>query len=177
MVLSLFGCIATSRYATANNETQNAKPKTAVEVSEMKISSVFNNGDNIPKKYTCDGQDISPALKVNDVPATAKSLVLIVDDPDAPRGTWTHWTVWNIPPTTKDIPEGAKLGVEGITDFGTIGYGGPCPPSGSHTYRFKLYALDKMLDLRRGASLSELEKEMNGHVIAQAELDGEYQRA
>ena len=154
----------------------------------MKLTSTFKQGEFIPKKYTCDALDISPPLQISDVPSGAKSLALIVDDPDAPSKTWLHWTVWNIPVDTTDIPEGvgslkgqkekykSPLWLEGTTDFGRTGYGGPCPPSGTHTYRFKLYALDKMLVLEQGATLAQLENAMKGHVIAQAELDGEYKR-
>ena len=143
----------------------------------MKLTSTFKQGEFIPKKYTCDALNISPPLQISDVPANAKSLALIVDDPDAPSKTWLHWTVWNIPADTKEISEDAKIGVEGMTDFGRTGYGGPCPPNGTHTYRFKLYALDKVLALEQGATLAQLEAAMQGHIIAQTELDGEYKRS
>lgn len=142
-------------------------------------SKNFKNNDFIPPKFTCDGEDINPELIIEDVPLEAKSLVLIVDDPDAPAGTWTHWTVWNIPPDTKVIyegklPEGAK---EGKTDFGRSGYGGPCPPSGKpHRYFFKIYALDSMLNLESGASRQELEQALVNHILDQAEFFGLYQR-
>lgn len=159
----LFGC--------AQNSAANVK-----EAIDMKLTSVFKQGEPIPALYTCDGKDTSPPLKISDVPKDAKSLALIVDDPDAPAGTWVHWVVYDIPQETREIPEGAKIGLEGMTDFGKLGYGGPCPPDGWHTYRFKLYALDKMLDLKEGETNAQLEKAMEGHVIAQAELDGEYIR-
>lgn len=149
-------------------------------LKNMKISSLnFGKGEFIPQKFTCDGQDISPEIRIEGAPPEAKSLVLIVDDPDAPAGTWTHWIVWNIPADTKIIyegklPEGAK---EGKTDFGRSGYGGPCPPPGKpHRYFFKIYALDSDLDLDNGASRQELEQLMAGHILDQAEFFGLYQR-
>lgn len=138
--------------------------------------SVFLHTGLIPQKYTCDGVNVSPPLQISDVPEDAKSLVLIVDDPDAPGGMWVHWTVWNIVPATEEIledsvPDGAT---EGITDFGEPGYGGPCPPSGTHRYFFKLYALDTMLRLPSSAKKSELEQAMVGRILAKAELIGLY---
>lgn len=147
----------------------------------MKITSfAFEHNSKIPSKYTCDGENINPELRIEEVPENAKSLVLIVDDPDATRGsTWLHWTLWNINSQTKEIaensvPEGA---IEGKTDFGKPGWGGPCPPSGSHRYFFKLFALDEILDLSAGASLDELQKAMEGHILSQAELIGLYSRS
>lgn len=143
----------------------------------MRITSVFNPGENIPVKYTCEGVDINPVIRILDAPEGTKSFALIVDDPDAPVGLWTHWTVWNIPSETTVINEGAGIGIEGITSAKSAGYHGPCPPRGpSHTYRFKLYALDAMLALGRGATVAQLEDAIKGHVLAMAELDGEYQR-
>ena len=132
----------------------------------------------IPSKYTCDGENINSPFQIADVPSAAKSLVLISDDPDAPMGTWVHWTVWNIPLETKEIGENsAPIGaVEGITSFGNKGYGGPCPPSGTHRYFFKLYALDKALDLPPSAKASDIEKAMTGHILDKTELIGLYQR-
>ena len=147
----------------------------------MKITSkAFGHGESIPEKYTADGDNISPPLSISDVPAGAKSLALIVDDPDAPVGTWVHWVVWNIPPNTNEIAEGMglnSLGVNGNSDFKKTGYGGPAPPPGpSHTYYFKLYALDHALALNGGSTKAELEKAMQGCILAKAELQGEYQR-
>lgn len=145
----------------------------------MKITSTaFKNSTNIPSQYTCDGSDINPPLKFSEVPSKSKSLVLISDDPDAPMGTWVHWILWNIDPKTKEIsgnsvPVGA---VQGTTSFGEIGYGGPCPPSGVHHYYFKLYALDIKLNLPTSAKKEDLEKAMNGHILAKAELVGLYSR-
>ena len=144
----------------------------------MKItSSVFQQGGNIPSKFTCDGADTSPPLQIQEVPPTAKSLVLIVDDPDAPSGLFTHWIIWNISPQASTIAEGsAPKGVEGLNDFGKSRYGGPCPPSGTHRYFFKIFALDKELDLPTGSKRAQLDAAMKGHVIAQGELMGRYSR-
>lgn len=145
----------------------------------MKLtSSAFQHEGMIPSQYTCDGGNTSPPLGIEDVSQAAKSLVLIVDDPDAPAGTWLHWTVWNIDPGTTRIKENSvpKGGVEGLTGFGKSGYGGPCPPEGLHRYFFKLHALDTMLDLKQGARLIELQRALDGHIIASAELMGTYLR-
>jgi Raf kinase inhibitor-like YbhB/YbcL family protein len=145
----------------------------------MKISSpAFEENSKIPEKYTCDGENVNPPLKIEGIPKEAKSLVLIVDDPDAPMGTFLHWLVWNIPPETNlieenSLPEGA---VQGKNDFGKENYGGPCPPFGTHRYFFKLYALDKKLDLPIGSKLKEVEEAMKGHILDQAQLIGLYQR-
>jgi hypothetical protein len=144
----------------------------------MKVtSSAFHEGGNIPSKFTCDGSDTSPPLQIRGVPSGAKSLVLIADDPDAPGGLFTHWLVWNIPSQTDSIAEGsAPKGVQGANDFGKSGYRGPCPPSGTHRYSFKIFALDRELELRSGAKRSQVEAAMKGHVIAQGELVGRYAR-
>jgi Raf kinase inhibitor-like YbhB/YbcL family protein len=146
--------------------------------AKMKItSSAFNEGGNIPSKFTCDGSDTSPPLQVTSVPPGAKSLVLIADDPDAPGGLFTHWLVWNIAPQTNSIAEGtAPKGVHGTNDFGKSGYRGPCPPPGTHRYSFKIFALDRELDLSSGAKRGQLDAAMKGHVIAQGELIGRYSR-
>jgi Raf kinase inhibitor-like YbhB/YbcL family protein len=146
-------------------------------------SSTFEAGEMIPKKYTCDGQDVSPPLSWSAVPNGANSLALIADDPDAPMGTWVHWVVWNIPANAlgleEDQPKRDSLltGMkQGMSDFRRVGYGGPCPPSGTHRYFFKLYALDTMLNLPSSTTKKELEKAMQGHLIQQAELMGKYRR-
>jgi Raf kinase inhibitor-like YbhB/YbcL family protein len=146
---------------------------------KMKImSSAFQEGANIPSKFTCDGGDVSPPLQIGGVPSAARSLVLIVDDPDAPGGLFTHWIVWNIPTQTTTIAEGsAPKGVQGTNDFGKTGYGGPCPPSGTHRYFFKIFALDRELDLPAGAKRAKLDAQMRGHVIAHAEWMGRYARS
>ena len=144
----------------------------------MKITSpAFQEGGNIPSKFTCDGSDTSPPLQINGVPAEAKSLVLIADDPDAPGGLFTHWLLWNVPAQTKSIAEGsASNGVQGTNDFGKSGYRGPSPPPGVHRYSFKVFALDRELDLSSGAKRSQLDAAMKGHVVAQGELMGRYAR-
>jgi Raf kinase inhibitor-like YbhB/YbcL family protein len=146
--------------------------------AKMKItSSAFQDGANIPSKFTCDGADISPPLQIADIPSQAKSLALIVDDPDAPSGLFTHWMVWNIPSQTGVVGEGsAPKGVQGTNDFGKSGYGGPCPPSGTHRYYFKIFALDQELDLPFGAKRGQVDGALKGHVIAQGELMGRYSR-
>jgi Raf kinase inhibitor-like YbhB/YbcL family protein len=144
----------------------------------IKIASpAFQEGGDIPSKFTCDGSDSSPPLQIVAVPSAAKSLVLIADDPDAPGGLFTHWLVWNIPPQTRSIAEGsAPTGVQGANDFGKSGYRGPCPPPGKHRYSFKVFALDRELDLRAGAKRSQVDTAMKGHIIAQGELVGRYSR-
>ena len=150
----------------------------AAEAARMKItSSAFQESGNIPSKFTCDGSDTSPPLQITGVPSEAKSLVLIADDPDAPSGLFTHWLVWNIPPKTNSIAEGsAPKGVHGTNDFGKSGYKGPCPPPGTHRYSFKVFALNRELNLRAGAKRSQVDAAMKGHVIAEGELVGRYAR-
>ena len=145
----------------------------------MKLSSpAFEDEGNIPFKFTCDGEDINPRLEITNIPDRADSLALIVEDPDAPGGTFTHWTVWNISSEIENIkedsvPEGA---VEGRTDFGSTGYGGPCPPSGTHRYFFKLYALEERMNLKSGADKSDLETAIKERVVDSAELMGTYSK-
>lgn len=140
-------------------------------------SSAFMNGGVIPQQYTCDGQDLSPALSWSGLPAGTKSLALIMDDPDAPVGTFTHWVVYNIPVDTAGIAEGGTVGTEGPTSFGKTGYGGPCPPRGKpHRYFFRLYALDDVLNLKPGLNVAALRKAMEGHVLAAGEIMGIYGR-
>lgn len=145
---------------------------------KMKLTSVFENGDKIPSKYTCDGEGAAPELTITDVPKDALSLVLIVDDPDAPMGVFTHWLLYNIPVDTKNI-SAANVPTEaiaGMTDFGKTGYGGPCPPYGTHRYFFKLFAIDTILTLPHNVRKDALEKAIEGHVIEKAELIGLYAR-
>ena len=145
----------------------------------FKLSSpVFIASGDIPKIYTCDGLDVNPPLLISGVPEAAKSLALIVDDPDAPFGDFTHWILWNIAPDTAEIKENSVPPevVEGTTDFERSGWGGPCPPSGTHRYRFKLYALDITLDLPVSARKKELEAAMHGHILDQTVLVGKYAR-
>ena len=160
----------------------------AEEVKNMQLTSPsFENNKSMAKKFTCDGEDISPALKWSDVPEAAKSLALIVDDPDAPdpanpRMTWVHWVLYNIPVTVSSLPERVKDKdlppgtLQGLNDWKKTGYGGPCPPIGQHRYFYKLYALDMVLPDLAHPTKAKLEKAMEGHILSRAELIGLYQR-
>ena len=146
-------------------------------------TTAFRDGSSIPKRFTCDGPDVSPALSWGDPPAGTRSLAIIADDPDAPAGTWVHWVLYDLPAETRKLPEGVAKdrelpngALQGRNDFDKIGYDGPCPPRGSeHRYFFKLYALDSRTGLKAGATKSELERAMKGHVLAQAQLVGKFQ--
>jgi Raf kinase inhibitor-like YbhB/YbcL family protein len=150
---------------------------------ELTSPSITAGGD-IPVKHTCDGPDLSPALRWSGPPPRTRSFALIADDPDAPAGTWVHWVLYAIPAAARELPEGvpardtvAGAGTQGVNDFGKVGYGGPCPPRGpAHRYVFKLYALDTELALRARQSKADLLKAMEGHVLGQAELMGRYRR-
>jgi Raf kinase inhibitor-like YbhB/YbcL family protein len=170
----------TSFSAESNNSASHGGRAMSFAVK----TTAFSEGGVIPKKYTCDGADLSPELTWADAPERTQSLALIADDPDAPVGTWTHWLIWNIPaktttlaqgiPKNENLDDGAR---QGKNDFKRIGYGGPCPPPGKpHRYFFKLHALDAMLDVKAGASRNELERAMKGHVLSQAELMSRYGR-
>lgn len=145
-------------------------------------SSAFQQGGEIPSKFTCDDKNINPHLRISGVPSGAKSLVLIVDDPDVPVAVrkdrmWVHWVVFNIPPTVHEIAEHSRPpGTQGKNTGGTLEYQGPCPPDREHRYFFKLYALDNMLSLKEGATKEEVEKAMAGHILTQTELMGRYER-
>lgn len=176
LILLVFGLIF------LNKERTKAKKGGAMDFRIK--SDVFKEGEVIPEKYSCEGEDVSPPLKWENVPDEAQSLALIADDPDAPMGTWVHWVIFNIPTSITDLEEnipaqeelsnGAKQGRNG---FKKIGYGGPCPPPGSaHRYYFKLYALDKKLELSSGVTKSDLVDAMEGHIISKAELIGKYSR-
>ncbi len=162
-------------------ETTGVTPSTTAGFSLT--SQVFQDSGFIPAKYTCDGKDISPPLSLA-VPDGTKSLALIMDDPDAPGGIFSHWVLFNLPGSVRSLPEGVSKvdipdigGVQGMNDFDEKGYNGPCPPSGKpHTYRFILYALDAELNLRPGAAREEVLEAMQGHVLNKAELDGKYGR-
>jgi Raf kinase inhibitor-like YbhB/YbcL family protein len=146
-------------------------------MKELTISSpAFENNKLIPQKYTCDGDNVNPPLTIEGVPDETKSLVLIVDDPDAPMGTWDHWTVWNILPTNK-IEENTVPGTEGVNDSRKHSYGGPCPPWGTHRYFFKVYALDTKLDLNQNSRKKDVERAMQDHILAKGELVGLYRRS
>ncbi|MBD2567975.1 YbhB/YbcL family Raf kinase inhibitor-like protein [Anabaena lutea] len=150
----------------------------------MKLaSSAFTNNGLIPAQYTCDGANVSPPLNWDEVPPETQSLALIVDDPDAPEQTFVHWVIYDISPSVNQLPEKipvgqtiAGSGVQGANDFGNFGYGGPCPPSGTHRYFFQIYALDKKLSLAAGASKSQIITAIAGHVLAKSELIGRYKR-
>ncbi len=141
-------------------------------------STAFSEGDTIPRKYTCDAENVSPPLAWTGLPQETKSLALIADDPDAPMGTWVHWVLYGLPANLTSLDEGAKeVGTPGVTDSRKTGYGGPCPPRGStHRYFFKLYALDTALSLKPGASKADVEKAMKGHILAHGQLMGKYGR-
>lgn len=150
----------------------------------MKITSqAFAEGGMIPKNHTCDGANSSPPLAWDTAPEKTKTLALIVDDPDAPGGTWVHWVVFNLPAGARELPENVPAqesiaggGRQGTNDFHKVGYGGPCPPGGAHRYYFKLYALDAELSLDSSATKDQLLKAMTGHVLAEGQLMGRYQR-
>ena len=161
-----------------------ATPLAQTQGGTMKISSAsFSAGEMIPKKFTCDGPDVSPALSWNDPPPSTKAFALIMDDPDAPAGTWVHWVLYDLPTSMRELPEGVpkakdlEIGArQGSNDFRRIGYSGPCPPRGAtHRYSFRLYALDRPTQLPAGAAKGDLERAMKGHILAQSELIGRFQ--
>ena len=151
----------------------------------MKLeSAAFAEGEMIPSVHTCDGKDVSPPLSWTDPPEGTASFALIADDPDAPGRTWVHWIAWNVPAGTRALAQGVPKSAEapdgtrqGMNDFRRMGYGGPCPPSGTHRYFFRLYALDTLLDLPSRATRRDLEGAMRGHVLAEATLMGKYRRS
>jgi Raf kinase inhibitor-like YbhB/YbcL family protein len=146
-------------------------------------SSAFNNGSSIPDVYTCKGSDTSPALAWNDPPSGTKSFALIMDDPDASSGTWVHWVIYNIPASARGLQAAAPIqaqladgSLNGVNSWSKLGYGGPCPPGGTHRYFFKLYALDAVLNLSSGANKGQLLSAMQGHILAQGELIGTFSK-
>jgi Raf kinase inhibitor-like YbhB/YbcL family protein len=179
-VLAFIGC--------TNRPPQAARPQVTPaaqqQKSELKLTSTaVKEGEAIPRGYTCDGANVSPPLEWTGVPKSAKTIAIIADDPDAPSGTFVHWVLFNLPAAglglIENTPQTETLnggGVQGKNDFGKTGYGGPCPPSGTHRYFFKFYALDIELPLQAGATKDEVEKAMEGHVVAQAQLMGTYSR-
>lgn len=181
--LFLYGAGAILMAGYGDNRVLNAEPRGGTSMSIPLTSTAFEEGGMIPKKYTCDGKDISPPLTWGTVPEGAKSLALIADDPDAPRGTWVHWVMYNIPPSLQGLPEAvpaektlADGARQGTNDFRKIGYGGPCPPGGTHRYFFKLYALDQEMAVDPGMTKDQLLKAMQGHILAEAQLMGNYKR-
>jgi len=142
----------------------------------LKVRSVaFTHGGYIPPKYTCEGENVNPPLEISDLPENTQSLALIVEDPDAPRGTYDHWIAWNIPPR-EAISENSRPGIRGKNSFGNTEYGGPCQPWGSHRYFFKVYALDSDLNIQAGSDKKILEEAMKGHILGSGELMGHYQK-
>jgi Raf kinase inhibitor-like YbhB/YbcL family protein len=174
VTLVLLGCARAPQPAAIQKENQMAFKLT---------STAFKEGQPIPRQHTCDGVNVSPPLEWSGAPPNAKTFAIICDDPDAPSGTWVHWVLYNLPadriglvenvPTTEKVPGD---GLQGTNDFQKIGYGGPCPPSGTHHYFFKLYALDGELSLKAGATKAEVLKAMEGHIIGQTQLMGTYSR-
>lgn len=138
---------------------------------------MFESNNLIPSKYTCDGENVNPPLVIEGIPEESRSLILIIDDPDAPMETWNHWVVWNIPPTARKIKENTVPGTEGISTYRRHSYGGPCPPSGTHRYFFKVYALGTQLDLSEDSTKKDVENAMRSHVLAVGELIGLYRRS
>jgi len=180
-LLMLMGC-ATQPKVSGQNPASNSTPPTTGGSIKL-TSAAFKEGESIPHQYTCDGVNVSPPLEWGGVPKSAKTVAMIADDPDAPSGTWVHWIVYNLPAENigmvENLPAGENLkagGLQGKNDFGNIGYGGPCPPSGTHRYFFKIYALDGELPLKAGATKPEVEKAMEGHIVAQGQLMGTYRR-
>ena len=181
LMLFVAGC-STRPKLSAQNSASTSTPQTT-DGSIKLTSAAFKEGESIPRQYTCDGVNVSPPLEWSGVPKSAKTLAIIADDPDAPSGTWVHWVIYNLPaenigmvenlPATENLKAG---GFQGKNDFGKIGYGGPCPPSGTHRYFFKIYALDNELPLKAGATKAEVEKAMEGHLVAQGQLMGTYRK-
>jgi Raf kinase inhibitor-like YbhB/YbcL family protein len=172
-------CFGLGLLATALMAAEPTERKDHMQLT----SSAFKDGEAIPAKHTCDGENVSPALKWSGMPAGTKALALIAEDPDAPVGTWVHWVLYDLPATAMELAEGvaksqyAASAKQGMNDFRQLGYGGPCPPPGKpHRYYFKLYALDTVLELKPGATKKDVERAMDKHVLAQAQLMGTYKR-
>jgi hypothetical protein len=182
----LYAVVLMSMLMTAcSSSTQTPEPTTEANMSFKLTSDAFAHGQSIPAKYSCIGRNISPPLAWTDPPAGAQSFALIVDDPDAPAGTWVHWVLFNIPADARELQEDLPVKGKNVdpnsiyvgkNSWGDIGYGGPCPPSGTHRYYFKLYALDTLISLLPGASKDQLLKEMDGHILAQTELMGTFSK-
>ena len=182
IIFLMYSCQSNDKEKVQINITQEKKEK-EVNMQFKLTSPAFEEEGMIPKKYTCDADDISPPLTWESVPEGTKSLAIICDDPDAPMGTWAHWVLFNLPPDTKELIENVSAteileygAMQGTNDFGNIGYGGPCPPGGTHRYFFKLYALDTMLNLEAGIEKADLLNAMEGHIIFETQLMGRYTR-
>lgn len=147
--------------------------QTKTERITMRLSAPDFDGE-IPSRYTCDGDDITPLLEIYNIPPEAEKIAIIVDDPDAPGGTFDHWIAWNL--LLDDIEEGSEPGIQGKNDFGELGYQGPCPPQETHSYRFRVFALSKKLDLEQGSTKEKLEQAIKGNIIGEAEMRAEYGR-
>ena len=163
------------------SEVNADSTKKGKKMTMQLTSPAFKHADMIPDRYTCKGEDISPALQWSGAPEGTRSFALVCDDPDAPMGIWVHWVVYNLPADCKGLPENVPAknplsqgGIQGTNSWGRIGYGGPCPPSGTHRYFFRLYALDTVLDLKEGATKSQLHQAMKGHILDECELMGRY---
>jgi len=183
-IILLAACTPSAPGVSEPPEQTITDPLAMEEAGSMELtSSAFSQGQSIPDKFSCKGEDVSPVLSWGEPPAGTQSFAFIMDDPDAPAGTWDHWVLFNIPASARGLPEGypsdtslADGSMSGNNSWGTTGYGGPCPPSGTHRYFFKLYALDETLGISAGASKGELEKAMVGHILAQGELMGTFTR-
>ena len=164
--------------------SNDKKAESSTNLNITVSSDAFQEGEMIPKKYTCDGEDVSPSVSWTGLPAETKSVVLVCDDPDAPGDTWVHWILYNLPPNSGGLPEGvppAEMldggGNHGINSWNRYGYGGPCPPSGVHRYFFKIYALDTVLDIDARATEKNVLQAMEGHILIQGQLMGKYSRS
>lgn len=177
-LLGLFLVCTVLIWAGCRSSAERALEEGEEEMAIQVTSTAFSEAGTIPKKHTCDGQDVSPQLSWSGVPEGTKSLALIMDDPDAPIGTFVHWVLYDIPADVKELPEGVQgVGVQGVNDFRRSGYNGPCPPRGpAHRYYFKIYALDTTLGLKAGARKADVEKAMQGHILAWGQLMGKYGR-
>jgi len=182
LVILILGLMIYAFFSMSSTKSVQRK-----EVKQMTILSAFKDGDFIPKKYACEGQDINPEIVVSNVPEGAKTIAIICEDPDAPIGTFVHWVLWNFPVngSSVKIPEGIRKveklpdgTMQGYNDFGKIGYNGPCPPKGHgvHHYHFKVYAVNNVLELKGKITKKELEKALSGKILAQAEIIGLYER-
>jgi Raf kinase inhibitor-like YbhB/YbcL family protein len=184
MIVCLVAVFAMGPFSCRNGENDMARTTAARDIATIEVmSSAFEEGAPIPQRYTCDGEEISPPLNWGSAPEGTRSIVLIADDPDAPRGTFVHWVLYDLPANARELPEntprdkilpnGAR---QGVNDGGDFGYMGPCPPSGTHRYFFKVYALDTRVDLPPGKRKADLLKAMEGHILAQGQTMGKYGR-
>jgi Raf kinase inhibitor-like YbhB/YbcL family protein len=167
---SLLSALALALFAAVHSNAEGAEPGFKI------TSTAFAEGKEIPKRFTCDGENVSPPLAWTGAPAGTKAFALILDDPDAPSGLFTHWIVFNLPASTQSLAEGAKPADQGTSGFGKVGYGGPCPPKGRHRYFFHLYALKDELSGLKNPNRKQIDAALKGHVIAEATLMGTYQR-